>query len=223
MASLLSSSSTATGVAASSVNKSYTLACTPGSLLYAVVFWQSGTETCTVADPTNGNWTAIGSPVIGSGGLAGFSSQAFYFSGNMGITALSVTATFTGSVAASGIAIHEYAGVNTLEAHSELMDSSGATVSSPSLTPASFWGIALSWVVCSGHVNTLSGGFTLRENTNFGGNGTGDILLPARGSPVSATWATSSTGNMVGTVLFNTPPFPLNPACLPFVYLKKNR
>jgi hypothetical protein len=64
--------------------------------LICYVYWNSNTQTCTVADNVNGAWVAVGSPLRGAGGLAAYSSQAFYKL-NAAAGATTVTATMSGS------------------------------------------------------------------------------------------------------------------------------
>ena len=200
-ASFLQSTSLDQVSSSTTVSKAYASNCTNGSLLIAVVFWTSGSATCSVSDGTNGSWTAIGSPVqLGSSAIQ---AQAFYFAGNTSTTTLSVTATISASVSERGIAIHEYSGVNTLETHIESNIASSGTPSQ-TRTPNSSSDLAFSWVLCAGHVNSGPSGFNLRENTNFAGNGTADDLTPTGGSSLTATWTVSdSTNNVVGLDVFS--------------------
>lgn len=185
---------------ATTLAKAFASACTSGSLLVGVAFWNGATATGTFSDPTNGTWTAIGSPVqLATSGLM---CQAFYFAGNTATTALTVTLTTSVSTTERCIAIHEYTGVNTLEQHVESYISAG-TSPAQTLTPTNSSDLALTWVVCNGHVNAGPTGFTLRENTNFAGNGTADDVTPTGGTALTATWSVSAAGNVVGLVIFS--------------------
>lgn len=185
---------------ATTLAKAYASACTSGSLLVGVAFWNGATATGSFSDPTNGTWTAIGSPVqLASSGLM---CQAFYFAGNTATTAITVTLTTSIATSERCMAIHEYTGVNTLENHVESYISTGLTPAQ-TLTPANSSDLAVTWVVCNGHVNSMSAPFTLRENANFAGNGTADDVSPTGGSALTATWNVSAVGNVVGEIVFS--------------------
>ena len=185
---------------ATTLSKAFASACTSGSLLVGAAFWNGATATCVFSDPTNGNWTAIGSPVQLA--ATGLMCQAFYFSGNTATSALTVTMTTSVSTTERCISIHEYTGVNTLESHVESYISTGTTPAQ-TLTPANSSDLAFTWIVCSGHVNSSGAPFTLRENTNFAGNGTADDVSPTGGSPLSTAWTASAAGNVVGMEVFS--------------------
>ena len=179
----------------------YSSACTAGSTLFAAVYWLAASGTATVTDPTNGTWTAIGTPTVFPATLSG---QAFYTS-NTGTTALTATLTAP-STTDRGIAIHEYSGAYTLENHTEAFNNATPTPAL-TLTPTLSTDFVLAWIICGGHVNAGPAGFTLRENTNFGGNGTADDLAVTGGSPLTATWTASNNTNVLGVDIF-TPATP---------------
>lgn len=202
----LQSKSANEGTTAAFTSVAYSSALTTGSSLVGAAYWASGSATCTVTDPTNGTWTAIGSPVVGSGGLAGFSAQAFWLPSNSGTTALTATASISGSVTARGFAIHEYSGgLRSLEAHAESMKAGIPNPSSATETPAAATDLVFSWIVCGGSESAVAGGFTRREVVGFGSNGTADITSPSAGVGVAAQWTTSTNDNIVGIEVFSLP------------------
>lgn len=82
---------------ATSANKSFTSACTPGSLLVAVVTIDvnvASTPTVTVSDPTNGSWTED-KTITNTNGAPNGGVHIFSFPNNAASTALTVTASFT--------------------------------------------------------------------------------------------------------------------------------
>lgn len=197
-ASFVQSKSIDNVAAGTTTSLSYTSACTSGSLLVATSFWTSASATGSVSDPTNGTWNAVGSTFAG---LTGLSAQSFYVV-NTGTTALSVTITTSASVSERALAIHEYTGVNTLEQHTEGFNNSTSTPAL-TLTPNSSSDLAYTWIVCGGHVNSGPTGFVVREQTNFGNNGTADDLTPTGGSALTATWNASNNTNDLGLIIFS--------------------
>src|SRR5215831_7667910 len=74
---------------------------TSDSLLVCAVFYNAGTPS--VSDGTNGAWTQAGTPIAGTGGLAGFSSVIFYFAHNTSTGKPTVTISTGGSATSCGI------------------------------------------------------------------------------------------------------------------------
>ena len=96
-------------VSGSFTTKSYALHLTPGAghLLVAIADWASNTATASISDPNNGIWTAIGSPKVGTGSLAGFSGQMFYVAAASN-AATTVSITISSAVTFSMFEVAEY-------------------------------------------------------------------------------------------------------------------
>lgn len=99
----------ATAGIVSSVAATYSNSNASGNLLIAVVTWDNQALTASVADATNGAWTAIGSPVNWSTARR---EQAFFFPNCAAHASTLVTATFSGTTTSlARIAIFEFSGV----------------------------------------------------------------------------------------------------------------
>lgn len=181
---------------------------TAGSFCWCVCAWNDQTSSCTLSDPTNGSWTALGSPLLGAGGLSAWSSQLFYLANNVSTAKPTVTMTTSGSNAERDMAMHEYsfAGAGgAIEGAAAYSDPSGTTPSSSSVTPAASSDFCFAYNFNSGSVTTTNSPFTLRESTNFGSNSTCDDLAPVGGTPEHASWVTVGSDSMVGIAVASLP------------------
>lgn len=154
-----------------------------GSLLWAIAYWNSSSQTETCSDSVNGSWTAVDSATTGTGGLASFRSQTFYFSNSAAGSSLVVTCTSSGSNAARGIAMHVVTGVSTLDQHPAGKTGSASTVTSNTTsTTAAANEYIVSGCVVANTLTTATSPWKLRENANFGTNGTEDQIVTATGT-----------------------------------------
>lgn len=190
-------------VAGATTTKAYTTQnCTSGSLLVATAYWQSGTATCSLSDSTNGAWTAVGSPQVGTGANAGWSKQDFYFSGNASVAKPTVTMTVSASVGERGLAIHEYTGVGVLESQGFQNVTANSSAATPSKTPAASTDLVYCSCITSSHVTAVSTGFTEREDVNFGGNSTADDVSPTGGTPIACTFTVAGGDSITSIAVF---------------------
>lgn len=208
MSTFLQSASVDTGSAGATLGKAYvTQNLTSGSSLVADCYWQSGSATCAVADPTNGSWTALGSPLRGTGNLNGFSCQAFLFTANTSTAKPTVTMTVSGSVALKGIAIHEYSGSLALEGSASYGMKIGTTPACGPITPALSTDIVHSFVLADFDIVSVASPFTARESANFGLNMSCDDVSPTGGVAVTATYtANASESDTASCIFVLTPP-----------------
>lgn len=175
---------------------------TADSLLWAVVYWNDPTLDCSVADPTNGAWTPIGTKFQGAGGNAGFCTQMFYKAHNGDTTALLVTATLTGSTSSSrGLAIHEYSPGTPNLSEFHYLNSAGGNTSA--VTPVTVGDVVCGYNFVPGSTSDNGGGFVLREHVNWGSNATEDHANSAvvAGTPISAPFVADSD-NSLGIACF---------------------
>lgn len=174
MAAYVQSASTGTSGASTTIAKAFGSNVTAANLLLAYAYWNSNSQTCSVADGVN-TWSAVGSPLTGVGTLSGYRSQLFY-APNAAAGATTVTATFSASNTDRGLAIHEASAVGQLDVSGYANYSGTTPALSASLTAsdatARYWfGGAVMAITSDG---TAAGGFTRREWTNFVGNATTD-------------------------------------------------
>jgi hypothetical protein len=140
---------------------------------------------------------------IGTGGLAGYTSQMFYFSGSAATTAATVTLTVSSSDSFRALAIHEYSGVGSVEGTASYQFvPTTTTPSSPSATPARSSDLVFSYCVTENHVTAVAIPFTEREDANFAGNSTADDTSPTGGVAVSCVFTVVSGVSTTGIVVF---------------------
>lgn len=177
---------------ASPTAMTFTSSVTVGSLLVGAMWWDGATTTCTVTDPNNGTWTAIGSPTTGAGGLTGYRRQMFYVASAVaGSTTVTVTLSAAGSVA---VAIHEYSVTSSPPA----IDGTPVYDNTFSATPTT------SAIVTTADADLL---FAMDVNTTGGGTaGGGYIRREVYGSELQAT-EDDTDGGTAGskTASFSTP------------------
>lgn len=181
---------------------------TAGSFLIGVFAWNDQTSTCSVSDSSNGAWTALGSALLGSGGLAGWSSQFFYFANNAATVKPTVTMTTTNSNPERDLAIFEYkfAGAGgAIEGSAQYSNASGTTPSSSTVTPVSSSDFCFAYNFNSGSVSAVNAPFTQRESANFGGNSVDDDLAPVGGTGEHDSWTTVGSDSMTGIVVVSLP------------------
>jgi len=200
MAAYVQSASNATTGGSTTIAKAYTSNVTVGNLLLAYVYWNSNTQTCTVTGGSN-TWSAVGSPLTGSGGLAGYRSQLFY-APTAAAGATTVTATFSASNTDRGLSIHEASGVSLLDVsgYSNFtgVDPGLSSSLSASDAGARYWFAGA--VVAGTATGSMAGGFTRREWANFAGNVTGDEVASTT-SAQQAQFGLSGASQAVMTVL----------------------
>lgn len=151
----------------------YALHQTPGAghLLVMFVTWSDpGTTTVSVTDPNNGSWTAIGSKVVATGSLAGFSSQNF-----MVLSAVSAPTTVTVQLSTVQVDLWweatEYSytgtlsGVDGTAVLSQVTASSGVATQSGLTTSGAS---DLIWASCNNVDTSCTGGagFNVRDDTS---------------------------------------------------------
>jgi len=181
MAFLQSRSNAAASLAYSTQN------CTIGSLLVCAVLWNSSSATTTVADSTNGAWTAMGLPKTGVSGLSSWRLQMFNFSGNTSAAKPTVTATVTGSPT-TNIAIAEYSNVSGIDG-TVLYKSYTASNPVTDITGGS-GDTVVAVCITGGSIQGANSPFTQRENSNFGANSFADYVNAPRS--VSCSFAADS-------------------------------
>jgi hypothetical protein len=173
---------------------------TSGSLLVAAVLWDTNTATCTVSDPNNGTWTAVGSPQTGTGALAAFRVQMFYV-----LSAASGSTTVTADTSASSnanLAIHEYshtqaASIDGTPVYDNIVGSSTPTTSAITTTVNA--DLLFACLLVSTTTNSAGAGYVLRESATFNDNGTEDDTDGGTAGSKTASFnvsgsATSTTG-----------------------------
>lgn len=180
----------------------YNGAVTPGSLLIAAVFWDQNTQTCSVSDPTNGTWTAIGSPTTGAGSLAGFRRQMFWKL-NTASTAITVTADCSGTGASDGLAIHEYSygATPSIDGTPVYDNVSSSTPTTSAIITTQNADLLFAMDTVTGSVSSAGTGYVLRE-TFDGTNGTEDDLDGGTAGSKTASFNTAGGDNMLGFVAF---------------------
>ena len=184
--------------------------CTIGSVLWAFVYWDSNTATCTVADPNNGAWTAIGVPQAGaSGGITGYRTQMFVFFGNVTATKPIVTATFSTTRADAGLCIVEVSSGPTIVESSNYATSAAANPSQ-SLTPNFSADAIICFIFCeSSAASAVGGGFSIVDST--GGNPVAANTAPTGGSPATANWTSITQATVLGMAVLGNPAGPVTP------------
>lgn len=171
----------------------------------AAAFWDSTTETLTVADTTNGGWSAAGGPQQGIGGLAAFRLQMFYFlSGAGGSDTVTATRSVSGTVT---LAIHEYSstvGTVTVDGTPAYNTPTGADPVTSAAVTTTVTDALLFLTGISGDQMAAVAPFTQRQHANFGNNLTADWTTS--GAPGSKTGqgdiTSSSDPNVMGLVAF---------------------
>lgn len=204
MSSFLQSASVASGTTTTSIGQAYTTAnLTSGSTLFCVVFWTSSTITCTVADPTNGSWTAVGGPFQGADNNVGFRLQMFIFTGNTSTAKPTVTATFSSTLgsASAGIAIHEYSGAMVVEGSPAYNNVHIATFTTNTLTPTNDADMAFSFGFADNAATAVDAAFTQREQANWASNMTADDVTLTSGVGSAATYTNTGSDMTMGIVI----------------------
>jgi hypothetical protein len=152
-------------------------ATTTGDLMACMGYWNSTTLTASVADSTNGTYTAIGTPTSGAGALSAYRAQMFYKSGITGFaTTVHPTLTTSGTTSDRGLACHEARGVTTLDQSPAVKAGSGATATSTATsTTTAVDEYAAGFAVFGNTGSGITSPWVERESTNFGANTTGDF------------------------------------------------
>jgi hypothetical protein len=217
------STSTSTGVSSLGVAMT-TQNMTPGSTVVAAVFTNTAGGTLTfssVSDPTNGNYTPVGTMLTGASSLSGYASQMFYLPVNASAAKPTVTLMMSGSSSFLGIAIHEYTGgVSTLEQYAYV--NQNASSPAQTVTPNSSTDLIFAYDVPGTTTTGIASPFTERESANWAANGTADDTSPTGGSAATATWTISSppADNMLGIAVFSLPAGYLPPFAPAFVEMR---
>jgi hypothetical protein len=179
---------------------------TSGSVLWAYLYWNSATVTCTVADPTNGSWTAIGTPQVGAGGLAAFRCQMFVKFGNTSVAKPQVTGTLSGSTADSGICLAEFTAGPTIVVAS-VYGTSAVANPTQTLTPNHTNEVMAGFAFCATSAHTSAGaGFTIFQSALMNGNPAADNTTVTGGSPTTISWSGGGAQQVIiGSAILGTP------------------
>lgn len=184
----------------------FTSACTVGSTLWCFTYWDSNTATATVADPTNGSWTAIGTPQAGAtGAITNYRTQMFVKFNNTASTAITVTATYSTTRADSAICMFELSSGPTLV---EASNYATATAANPTQAlSANFTASAICcYIFCeSSAASAVGGGFTIQESALMGGNPVAANTSPSVGSN-TASWTALAQATILGMAVLGNPP-----------------
>lgn len=208
MSSFLQSSAATASGAGTTVARAYqTQNCASGSTLTCVVYWADNAATCSVADDANGAWTAIGSPLTGTGVLSGYRGQMFYKAGNSSTAKPTVTATITGAGGVErGIAIFEYSSSFQLEGthYDYAADNSGSLVTG-TVTPDLSTDFAIAAIVCQDSASGANAPFTFRESSAWANNGTADRMSVTSGVGVACTFTGPGQTYLMRFIAIMTP------------------
>jgi hypothetical protein len=175
-----------------------------GHLLVAACFWDVNTETCTVSDPNNGTWTAVGSPKTGTGALASFRGQLFYV---LSSAAGATTVTANVSAAANAnLAIHEYSSTDVVSVDGiPVYDNhvGDANPVSSAIDTTADADLLFAAVLTSTTTNAAGAGYLLRESATFNDNGTEDDTDGGAAGPKTASFSLSgSPTSTMGFIAF---------------------
>lgn len=192
------------GSTSTTTAKAYASNVTAGGFLWCYVAWKSSTATCTVSDSRNGAWTAVGSAQTGSGSLAGWRCQMFYFP-NAAAGATTVTATISASVTTRGLAISEFSGVATSSPldQSAYGNSNSNGVTTPTVTTLNADDLLVAGVLASTTVTGVAGSYTyMATDLEFSGNGTEYKVVSATGTYGPNFTEGTTNDNLVGIAAF---------------------
>jgi hypothetical protein len=130
-----------------------------GDLLVAAFSFQSTSITATATDSQGNTYQLATGPV--ANGTLGFSDYIFYaVAGSTGSN--TITINLSGAAAYRRLAIHEYQGVNTLDAATGAIGTTGAP-DSGSVTTTQDNELIFGWAISGAGTTSAGSGFTLRE------------------------------------------------------------